>query len=152
VKSKAFNPAALKIARELDGMASPGAIIAESAIAMLQLKVETDLKLKEQTAGLRETADNAEKQLRKLRTDARREIAIADAKHEDVMQRLRAAQPELQDIEFRINLEEGTFTPERDRSLDAQDNETPEKNAPKETVVNITEMVNDLLSRIGGLR
>ena len=149
---KYFNPQALNIVRELKGVLSPSALIAEAALKMLVLKAETNQKLKEQAAVLREIARDADNELKKMREETRKRIAEVDEKHEDVMQRLRAAQPELKEIEFSMNLEDGTYEEVGPRSLDDDNNATPEKDAPEEMVVNITTMVSDLLNRIGGVK
>lgn len=144
---KPLNPEALKIARELLTIKGAAEVVAQVAIDHLAIKKEIGDELRVKAAEMREIAKNGEKRIDALREDGLKRVAEVEKQHEDVMNRLRDAQPELHRFEFRLDLEAGTYTPEAGRELDAESNSTPEKSAPDAQNDNIRAMVDGLLSK-----
>lgn len=143
-----FNPQALKIAQELKKFDAPAGIVAKCALDMIEIRNEIREELKKQADVMRKIARDGEKKLSKAKKQAQDEVKKVEKQHDAIMERLREAQPELRDIEFRMNLEDGTWTHEGPRSLDQENNATPEVSATPEVMASIHDMVGDLMKRI----
>ena len=143
-----FNPKALAIAQELDKLTAPAGVMLDSLQRAQQLREEVREELKKQSKIMREIAEKGDEELDKLKEEAKKRVREVERMHEDIVDRIREAQPELKDIEFKIDVDEGTFTPTEKRALKPEHNAQPEQNVPPEVVDEIKKMVDDLMKRV----
>jgi len=145
---KALNSAARKIAAELKTIAPNAGGLADLAIKMIEIQQETRAKLKEMGAEMRKIADESQKRIDALKDEGSKKIGGVEKQHDDIMERLRDAQPELKTIEFELDLKNGTYTYTEDRDM-TEGNPTPEESASPKVMSDIEEMVNQLMKRVG---
>lgn len=138
---KKFNPEALKIIKEMEDLKTPAAVMITAVQKAQELREEIHEELKKQSAIMREIAEKGDTRLDALKEEAREKVKKVEFLHKDIVNRLREVQPELKNIEFKMDLEEGTYTPTEVRG---------EQEVKHEEVTDeIKKMVADLLRKVG---
>jgi predicted phage tail protein len=122
-----FNPEALKIAKELLDITPIAATISMNVQAMDELRNEIKDELMEKSKELRKIAKDGDRKLTKMKENAKEEVDKAREVHNAIIARIREAQPELKDKEFRMDLDEGTFTPYGPLGCDPREGENGEE-------------------------
>jgi hypothetical protein len=153
-KPQPFNPEALRIARELvDNKAELPDILAKMAIEVIEVRNHYKKLLHEKTAELRALVREGAQKMDTLKEMGLTAIQQMEKNHNDVVERIRQAQPELQDCEFKFDLEDGTYTIYGPRGTAIDDDEEEEKKEPEpelnEATAATKKMVEDLMARIG---
>lgn len=141
-----FTPEALEIAKELMNLHTPAEFLIDTVKELAEIKDEVRKELAEQAKKMRKIAQDGEKRMVELKNRSQKAVKDIGEKHDSIMQRLREAQPELKTIEFKVNIEDGTFTPTHERDLSTP--LRPEDTAREENLSAAKDMVNELFDRL----
>lgn len=125
-----LNPVALAAARRTPD------ITKDAAAALLQLmkrKEETKKEIQKHANAIRKLMEQTEKDVEKVKSEQIKNIDGMQKTHEARIQEMRDAQPELRNVEFSFNVEDGSFIVKGPREPDEEEPAKKEE-APKEAV------------------
>jgi hypothetical protein len=141
-----LNPEALKIALELNELESAAEFAAMLAIKHITMRSELRNMLKEKATEMRAIARKGEEEIEKLREKGFKKVTELEKQHDDLFDRLRLAQSELQGYEFRVDLEEGMYFIEGPIQ-EKQDEESKEEKEEDHVELDIDQVLKEVLSR-----
>lgn len=147
---KPLNDEAKKLAKEFKDVTGTTEFLAQTAVQVMTVKREVEQELRQQSQVLRDIARKGDERLTKVREEAAAKLNKIDEMHTKYIAALRAAQPELEYYEFRINVEDMTYTLVSEREI-VVDDEKPKEDVKVDedpTMASVKEMVENLLSKV----
>jgi hypothetical protein len=105
-----LNAEAWKEAKRLNSVVGAAETIAKIAAEHIELRAERQRDMMEAAIKLRDMMQDADKKMKQLREDGLAEIQRIEKEHDAIMLKIREVQPELQNHEFSLNIENGTYT------------------------------------------
>jgi hypothetical protein len=145
-----LNSEAVKIVKNMADLRDRALNTLRLAMERDAVRKEINTKLRAQAAILRKIALDGEKQLAAIETKGVELAASLDEENQQYVGKLRAVQPELREIEFKIDPNAMTWESlgPRDSGLD-QHNAPQELDLSPENMLNVQNMVNEAMKKMG---